>query len=194
MPPGDPQLVPRGGILIGASGSAFLDQLCADIYLQDIWTSVGEVRRIGVACVGWGLSAAVIQAAEAEDPGNPGPWQIDNELRNYLVVNNPGQQMVGVPLIPQPLPNAVPPGLGAFVINGFACLAHRLPWHHRLTVTAHNDKLEPLRLHYHKHQPRKGHGPEPPPLLRPKEKGTHYVFDKIVYSTQIQNCRRAERT
>ncbi|KAI0671141.1 hypothetical protein C8Q78DRAFT_1034240 [Trametes maxima] len=193
MPAGDPQIVPRGGKFIGATGSAFIDQLSADIYLQDIWTSEGLVKRVGVACVGWGLSAALIQTAEAgEHPGETDEWTTANELRHMIVVDNPGQQItLGLPQVPTPLPNAVIPGIGFFMIDGSACLAHKLPWHHRLTITVH-ERDGPLRLHYHKHERRKDHGPEAPPLMRPKQKGKHYIFDKIIYSTQIQNCRRAQ--
>ncbi|KAI0373768.1 hypothetical protein BV20DRAFT_1012624 [Pilatotrama ljubarskyi] len=190
MPPGDPQNVPRGGRFIGASSGAFLDQMAADIYLQDIWTSQGVLYRVAVACVGWGLSVAMIQRTEAHEPGHPGPWVTANGLRHWLIVHDPGQQMVGVPVVPNPLPNHTPPGEGTFWVNGVLTIGPKLPWHHRLTLRVQPERGEYARLHYHKHEPRKDHRPDPPPIM-PKNRGKHYVFDEIVYSTQLQNCRRA---
>ncbi|OJT03901.1 hypothetical protein TRAPUB_8958 [Trametes pubescens] len=191
MPPGDPQVVPRGGRFIGSSAGAFLDQLAADIYLQNIWTTQGRVRRVGVACVSWGLSLAMIQQAVAPQPGRPGNWSTSVTLRHLLRVDDPGPQEMGVQ--PVLLPNNTPPGEDIFVINGRGVRGPKLPWHHRVTlrVRAPGRRGEDVQLHYHKHAPRKGHGPEPPKIL-PKVKGRHYIFDEVIYSTQIQNCRRAK--
>ncbi|OJT06184.1 hypothetical protein TRAPUB_2967 [Trametes pubescens] len=191
MPPGDPQVVPRGGRFIGSSAGAFLDQLAADIYLQNIWTSQGRVRRVGVACVGWGLSVGMIQEADSHQAGRPGPWQTNNHLRHLLRVDDPGQQAVGVPDQPAVLPNATPPGEGFFVVNNNIVRGPKLPWHHRLTLRVQLRNGTPIQLHYHKHAPRKDHKPDPPKIL-PKALGKHYIFDEVIFSTQIQNCRRAK--
>lgn len=197
MPPGDPQVVPRGGRFIGSSSGAFLDQLAADIYLQNIWTTQGRVRRIGVACVGWGLSVGMIQEADSLIPGRPGDWFTRPLLRHLLRVEDPGPQVMGV--APVALPNTTPPGEGVFIVNNHVVIGPKLPWHHRLKLRVQIPAVfghpapddEPVQLHYHKHKPRKDHGPEPPEIL-PKIKGKHYIFDEVIYSTQIQNCRRAK--
>lgn len=222
MPLGDPQVVPRGGRFIGSSAGAFLDQMAADIYLQNIWTTQGRVRRVGVACVGWGLSVGMIQEADSPEPGRPGIWSHNNALRDLLRVDDEGPQNGGV----QPgvaLPNDTAPGEDIFVVNEQAVRGPKLPWHHRLTLRVRvpdeaeevegdeedgedeqdvedgqDGECEPdeeggehVQLHYHKHAPRKGHGPKPPKIL-PKVKGKHYIFDEVIFSTQIQNCRRAK--
>ncbi|KAI8986123.1 hypothetical protein BD414DRAFT_487726 [Trametes punicea] len=40
------------------------------------------------------------------------------------------------------------------------------------------------QLHYLKHEPSHDHGPTPLPIM-PNARGDHYVFDQVVYSTQL---------
>ncbi|KAI0819710.1 hypothetical protein BC628DRAFT_1423540 [Trametes gibbosa] len=185
-------VVPRGGWWMGSSASMFKEQLAADIYLQDIWHTQGQVQRVATICVSWGMSIAVIEQAAAPVPGQPGPWHIDNGVYNMIVVQDFGQQQLLVPRTPNVLPNAQPVGVGLFVVDGMHVTATRLPWHHRLTMEIH-DKNGRVTLHYHNHKPRKDHLKMAPPPVRelddPKRK--HWILDQVIYSTQIQNCRRA---
>ncbi|KAH9849162.1 hypothetical protein C2E23DRAFT_737931 [Lenzites betulinus] len=190
----DGVIVPRGGWWLGSSKSMFKEQLAADIYLQDIWHTQGPVRRVATICVSWGMSIAVIQEAYAPVPGQPGPWNIENDLNHMIMVQDFGLQQLVVPGAPDDLPNQQPAGVGHFVVNNLAVMAARLPWHHRLIMEVQGLEHEGrLRLHYHKHHPRKGHRKMEPPKIRgpndPKRK--HWIFDQVVFSTQIQNCRRA---
>lgn len=166
---------------MGSSASMFKEQLAADIYLQDIWSSQGNVRRIAIICVSWGMSIATIEQADALIPGRPGPWTINNVHHHLVAVQDFGLQHLLVPGMPNAIPNTQPPGIGQFVVNGKNVLASRLPWHHHLIVRALDGHGAFVQLHYHKHAPRKDHRKMVTPKIRDKDnpKQKHWIFDRV---------------
>ena len=189
------KIVPKGGWFLGSFASLFVEQWACDVYLQEYWYTVGWLYRVVTVSPAWGMSTAVVEAAFRHAPAQqPTPWQIEPHGFLRIGVVDLGQQPItnphrlDVPIIaaiaPPPPPIAVYQLAGGPVIVG-----HSMPWHHTIELTkilgkTDNNKL----LHYHKHDARVGHGAAPPIL--PRHQGKHYIFDKLVYTTQVQNCRR----
>ena len=210
--PGYPDLPPiktpsAGGMFIGASGHLFDEQIGADIYLQDIWqarTNGQMVRRVAVFCAGWGINLAAIQTADVIPGPNqvatttPWRWETANHVRNFIALADMGQQFTaagGGALAPSPLPHEnVQPAI-TIMMNGLPVPSLRMNWHHKSIINNLNIVQDADEdLHYHKHHRRRAKQLSPPSIILP---GTydpppvHVAFRRLVYTTQLQNCRRA---
>ena len=207
---------PKGGIFVGSSGHLFDSQIAADIYLQDMWSANianGNVlHRVAVVCVGWGITLAGVQFKFAH--GMPYEWASEEGWTwgqvfvQMITVIEYGKQFVDPgpghpararlpPLPPLPNENQLPPGINIYWLNGLPILGHRMLWHHANEVrraAAPTSLVRYSRLHYHKHHRREAEQLEPPNIVMPgsnKPRPTHIVLDRLRYTTQVQNCRRA---
>ncbi|KAI0701424.1 hypothetical protein C8T65DRAFT_579631, partial [Cerioporus squamosus] len=180
-------------MFVGAVSCLHRDQMSADIYVTYVWTTVGQLIRISHVCVTYGLAIVVVQRGVCPQPGViPNQFFVHGPSLVLIRVNDEGPQHMNVHGAPAQLPNAhlIQNGHQVFhIINGFPVAGKAVPWHHRVTME-HATPGTPL--HYHKHARRQGHTSNPPPIL-PQHRGTHKQFRRLVFSTQVQNCRRIQQ-
>ncbi|KAI1785784.1 hypothetical protein LXA43DRAFT_864244, partial [Ganoderma leucocontextum] len=188
--------VSKSGWFLGSAGSLFLEQLAADIYLQDYWPTVGYLFRMVTLSVSWGISLVFIETAfRARQGEEPTPWQHAANALWTIDVEDRGQQPIfnddrpDIPLIEDIAPP--PPPIAIYEIHdGPVIMGRCMPWHHAVVITkVQGKKTCDTLFHYHEHDARVGHGPAPPIL--PRNEGKHYIFHSLTYTTQVQNCRRA---
>ncbi len=180
-------------MFVGAVSSLRRDQKSADIYVTFVWTTVGQLLRITHVCVTHGLAIVVVELGICPAPSVlPNQFFVHGPGLLKIRVNDEGPQYMNVHGAPAQLPNAhlIQHGPQIFhVVGGFYVAGLAIPWHHRVTME-HATPGTPL--HYHKHARRQGPTSNPPPIL-PREKGTHRAFRRMIFSTQVQNCRRIEQ-
>ena len=189
------KVVPKGGWLLGSSASLFVEQWAGDIYLHDYWDVVGWLFWVTTISPSWGMSMAVVETAFRPAPAQqPTPWQIEPHGYLRISVVDRGQQPItnphrlDVPIIATIAP-PLPPIAVYQLAGGAYIVGHSMPWHHTVELTKILGKTDDNNLlHYHKHDTRVGHRPAPPIL--PRHRGKHYILNKVVYTTQVQNCRR----
>ncbi|PIL26970.1 hypothetical protein GSI_10108 [Ganoderma sinense ZZ0214-1] len=190
-------LVPPQGIFIGSAPALFGLQRAVDVYFEDYFAPapLGNRFRIDMGVLAWGISVALVETSPDYmlHPNQlQGPWTTIGAFR-WLEVVDHGQQHTNPPVFAAPLPHNNPPlpPLIQFINLNFQ-IGFVINWHHKVTITRFPDESHPGDdLHYHKHEPRQGHGPEPP-AIEPQG-APHWQFRRLELHTQVQNCRRAMR-
>ncbi len=191
------ELVPPQGIFIGSAPSLFRLQQAADIYFEDYYAPapVDTRFRINMSVLTWGISVLHLETSPdymLQPNQLQGPWTTIGAL-GYLQVIDHGQQHTNAPIFAAPLPHNNPPlpPLVLFVNLNFQ-VGFTVNWHHKVTVTRFpNESLPGDDMHYHKHKPRRGHGPQPPPIE--PQGSSHWRFKCLELHSQVQNCRRVMR-
>lgn len=136
------RIVPASGWFLGSSGSLFLEQWAADIYLQPYWDTIGWLYRVTTISVSWGISLAVVEIAFRAGPHllHPTPWQISAlgylriHVQDFGQIPVPNALRPDIPLIAALAP---PPGPIAVyqLVGGPLIIGHSMPWHHTIELT-----------------------------------------------------------
>ncbi|KAI1783909.1 hypothetical protein LXA43DRAFT_902664, partial [Ganoderma leucocontextum] len=191
------ELVPPQGTFIGSAPALFTLQKAADIYLEDYYALApfGFRYRLVMTVVIWGVSILLLETSPDYmlHPNQlQGPWTTIGALPRLHVVDH-GQQHTNPPIFAAPLPHnnpALPPLM--HYVNLYVHVGFTLNWHHKVTISRPPGLTHPEEeMHYHKHKPRQGHGPDPP-AIEPQG-APHWRFRRLELHTQVQNCRKAMR-
>ncbi|KAI0715490.1 hypothetical protein C8T65DRAFT_643873 [Cerioporus squamosus] len=176
---------------LGSATSLFKDQMSGDIYLQYAWRTLGQLQRVAHVCITYGISAAIVQVGDCPQVGElPDEWVADDASLWLIDIEDEGAELLHLHGAPDEdeLPNRhLILHYNAFydINHEFVAVKH-IPWHNRVKLT----QTEGSSLHYHEHARRKGHGP--PPAILPEDRGKYREFMTLVFSTQVQSCRRTE--